>query len=82
LSYGVSCESYHDRPIKSDTLIAKTEHALGRIFPTLRDSEGVCMAHGWLVKQDADIKGNAKWDAIKIIGGTVHGLAWYKNSGT
>jgi hypothetical protein len=48
----------------------------------LRDSEGVCMAHGWLVKQDADIKGNAKWDAIKIIGGTVHGLAWYKNSGT
>jgi len=53
-----------------DTLIAKREHMLGRIFPILRDSEGVCMANGWQVKQDADIKGNSKWDAIKIIGGT------------
>jgi hypothetical protein len=39
----------------------------------LTDSEGVCMANGWLGKQYADIKGNAKWDAIKIISGTVHG---------
>jgi len=31
------------------------------------------MANGWLGKQYADIKGYAKWDAIKIIGGTVHG---------
>jgi hypothetical protein len=73
LSYGVSCESYHDRPINLDTLIAQREQALGRIFPTLTDSEGVCMAKGWLGKQYADIKGNAKWDAIKIISGTVHG---------
>jgi hypothetical protein len=73
LSYGVSCESYHDRPIKSDTLIAKREHVRGRIFPTLIESEGVCMANGWLVKQDADFKGNAKWDTIKIICGTARG---------
>ena len=40
------------------------------------------MANGWLVKQDADFKGNAKWDTIKIIDGTVPAKAWYKNSGT